>query len=185
MDKIKIYEELAKRNGWDFSMSNGLPYFMENGRYAIPDGHTTNEDKELLATIISEGSDELKKIILMCWDNGIKISGPCSGIKEFHAKDPYYLHMGLIANNEIVFPLYESLKNIFPDMVHLCRDQYEVNHGPDLIKIEGVSRYDFSLPLKNRTLSKEEAEEVFRIIKDELGKVLGLQNDLETKKALT
>ena len=66
MDKISIYKELAVRNGWDFSMDMeyNRPYFMQNGNYAIPTSNTTQEDKELLASIISEGSDKLKTIIL-------------------------------------------------------------------------------------------------------------------------
>ena len=53
---IELYKALAERNGWNFSMSNNRPYFMKNGNYAIPDENTSEEDKELLASIIAEGS---------------------------------------------------------------------------------------------------------------------------------
>ena len=88
LDKLEsIYKALAERNNWSFSWNGEVgnrPYFMKNGNYAVPDETTSLEDKELLAEIISEGSNEMKKLIVDCWNNGVKISGPCSGIKEYH-----------------------------------------------------------------------------------------------------
>ena len=40
----EIYKQLAQRNGWDYSLSDGRPYFMKNGKYATPDETTTEED---------------------------------------------------------------------------------------------------------------------------------------------
>ena len=60
----EVYKKLAERNGWRFAMQDDRPYFMKDGNYATPDETTSEEDKELLATIISEGSDEMKQLIL-------------------------------------------------------------------------------------------------------------------------
>lgn len=173
MDIIDKYKNLAQRNGWNFSMDveANRPYFMKDGKYAIPDEHTTKEDKEMLADIIAEGSDELKRIILMCWDNGVVITGPCSGIREFHEQNPFALHLGIIADGEIIEPLYTKLQELLPDLSYMCRDN------------KGKIRFDMTLALEDRELSKEQSELIFGTVANELESLLNINKD--DKKALT
>lgn len=167
MEKLEIYRDLASRNGWDFSMVDDRPYFMKNGDYASPNEDTSLEDKRLLANIISEGSSELEKLILLSWNNGLTVTGPCSGIREYHDKPPIALHFGVKGPMEIVFPLYQSLLKDLPDYSHLCRDQ------------DDITRYDFNYFLNGKTLSKEESEKIFKKINEEINEVLGKE---KTKK---
>ena len=152
----EIYLQLAQRNGWSYSLSDGRPYFMKNGNYAIPDETTTEEDKELLANIISEGSKEMAQLILICWNNGIIISGPCSGIREFHNNPPFSLHFSFKASRDLIDPLFVNIREIFPTFNHLYREDN------DLI------RYDIDYPLKEKELTAIEADNVFSIIKEQL-----------------
>ena len=169
----ELYLKLAERNGWSYSLNHGRPYFMKNGDYAIPDETTTEEDKELLANIISEGSSEMAQLILICWDNGIVISGPCSGIREFHNEPPFYLHFSFKAKKEFIDSLYNNLKNIFP----------EFNHGTDEYSnringiYNGLVRYDISYILHGKELTTEESDAIFSIIKGQL------QTELDNSKS--
>ena len=164
-----IYEELAQRNNWDYSILDNRPYFMKNGDYATPDENTSDNDKLLLAKIISEGSDEMVNLILKCWDNNIKISGPCSGIKEFHDNPPYRVHFAFISSENIIKPLYEDLKSLFPNCYHLYRDN----------NVEKI-RYDFDYGFGNKELTKEEVDGIFKLINEHLDLVLqAKQNDNE------
>ena len=164
---------LAERNNWDFSMDteNNRPYFMKNGDYVTPDETTSKEDKELLAGIISEGSDELKKAILICWDNNLKIAGPCSGIKEEHKNKPHSAHFGVVGPEDMIMPLCENLKVKLPDYNHMYREN-----------MDKTARYDFSYFLNGKDLSKEESEVIFKVIVSSLEETLGIHND---KKALS
>ena len=161
---------LAKRNSWDYSFSDGRPYFMKNGQYATPTTKTSYSDKEMLAEIISEGSKEMKKLILTCWENNIKISGPCSGIKEFHDKPPYYLHFTFIGQIDLIASILENLKEIFtqttanqnnPYYSHMMRENSNDEY-----------RYDFSYILNGKELTKEEAEFIFSKINNVLEALL-------------
>jgi hypothetical protein len=150
------FRKLAERNGWSYSLIDNRPYFMNNGKYAVPDETTSEEDKELLANIISEGSQELAQLIKLCWNNGIVISGPCSGIREFHDNPPFALHFGFKAQKDIIEPLYNSLQVLLPELNHMCREE------KDLI------RYDITYPLIGDELSIEQSNEIFSIIKNQL-----------------
>ena len=163
----ELYLQLAKRNGWNYSLSNNRPYFMKNGNYAVPDETTTEEDKELLANIISEGSSEMAQLILLCWNNGIIISGPCSGIREFHDNPPFYLHFSFKASKDLIDPLFANIREIFPSFNHMYREN------------NGLVRYDIDYPLKGTELSTIEADRVFSVIKDQLKIVL---DNYKTKK---
>lgn len=57
----EIYSQLANRNGWSYSLIDGRPYFIKDGKYTVPDETTTEEDKEILANILSEGSKEMAR----------------------------------------------------------------------------------------------------------------------------
>ena len=115
---INDYEELAKRNGWDFYFDE-RPYFLKDGKYATPDETTSLEDKEMLAKIIAEGSTELESIILLSWENALKVGGPCSGIREAHKNTPIYLHCAIIGDSERLNYLYEMIYPLYPDFVRL------------------------------------------------------------------
>ena len=151
----ELYRNLAERNGWSYSVTDNRPYFMKDGKYAVPDGTTSDEDKELLANIISEGSTEMEQLILLCWDNGVNISGPCSGIKEFHNKPPHSLHFTFNGNNDLIEPLYQKLLITFPNFKHLCREQ------------NNTIRYDIDYPLNGIELTTEQSNQIFSIIKEE------------------
>ena len=133
---------LAERNGWSFSNSD-RPYFMKDGDYAIPDETTSKEDKELLAEIISEGSEELAKAMIISWDNGLKPAGPCSGIKEYHKGDRVMIHFGVTGPSDVILPLSEKLSKELPEYSHLCREVGE------------MLRYDFDHHIKNNDLTKK------------------------------
>ncbi len=165
--------ELAERNNWNFSMDieDNRPYFMKDGKYAAPDETTTKEDKELLAGIISEGSDELKKAILICWENNLKIAGPCSGIKEEHKNQPHSVHFGVMGPEDMIMPLCENLKAKLPDYDHMYREN-----------TNNTARYDFDYFLKGKNLSKEESNTIFKVIVSSLEDTLGIHDD---KKALS
>ena len=152
----ELYRKLAERNGWTYSMSDDRPYFMKNGKYAIPDETTSQEDKEMLARIISEGSTEMEQLILLCWNEGITISGPCSGIKEFHNKLPHSLHFSFNGRKDLIESLYQRLLIKFPNFIHLCREQ------------NGTIRYDIDYPLKGVELTQEQSNQIFSIIREEL-----------------
>lgn len=169
-DNYEIYKSLAERNNWKFSMEDdNRPYFMKDDKYAMPDEFTSEDDKLLLATIISEGSDEMVRLILNCWENGIEIAGPCSGISEFHERQPIRIHFGIITTKEIIIPLYEELERIMPDYYHLVRIE------------NGKFRYDFNHVLREE-LSQEESNQIFRIINDNLNNILKLQNNKQYQK---
>ena len=150
------YRMLALRNGWNYSVIDNRPYFMKDGNYAIPDDTTTTEDKELLAEIISEGSDEMKKLILMCWENGIGISGPCSGISEYHNNPPHSLHFSFISNKELIDELCNNLKTSFPTFTHRLREQMD------------NIRYDIDYILNGNGLTTDESNQIFAIIRKQL-----------------
>ena len=152
----EIYLQLAKRNGWSYSVGDGRPYFMKNGKYAIPDETTTEEDKELLSSIISEGSSEMAQLILLCWNNEITISGPCSGIREFHNKQPFSLHFSFKASKDLIDPLFANMREIFPRFNHMYRED------------NGFIRYDIDYPLEGKELTVAESNEIFSIIKEQL-----------------
>lgn len=152
----EIYLQLAKRNGWSYSVGDGRPYFMKNGEYAIPDETTTEEDKELLSSIISEGSSEMAQLILLCWNNEIIISGPCSGIREFHNKQPFSLHFSFKASKDLIDPLFANMREIFPRFNHMYRED------------NGFIRYDIDYPLEGKELTVAESNEIFFIIKEQL-----------------
>ncbi len=164
----EVYIQLAERNGWSYSSIDGKPYFMKDGKYAIPDETTTEEDKKLLASIISEGSSEMAQLIELCWDNGIIISGPCSGIREFHDDPPFALHFSFKASKDIIDPLYSKLQDEFPTFDHMYR---ETN---DLV------RYDIDYFLEGKELTTEESDEIFSVIKDQLQ--LQLNNSKNKKR---
>ena len=152
----ELYIELARRNGWSYSVSDGRPYFMKDGKYAIPDETTTEEDKELLANIISEGSLEMAQLILLCWNNGIVISGPCSGIREFHNKPPFSLHFSFKASKDLIDPLFANMQETFPSFNHMYRED------------NGLIRYDIDYPLMGKELTVNESDEIFSIIRGQL-----------------
>ena len=156
----EVFRELAERNGWSYSISENRPYFMKNGNYAIPDETTSEEDKELLANIISEGSQEMAQLILLCWNSGIVISGPCSGIREFHENLPFALHFSFKAQKDIIEPLYNSLQTELSALNHMYREEN------DLI------RYDITYPLNGNGLSTQQSKKIFSIIKNQLQTVL-------------
>ncbi len=149
----ELYKQLADRNGWTYNNIEGRPYFMKDGSYAIPDDNTSEEDKLMLAEIISEGSIEMEKLILNCWDNGIIISGPCSGIKEYHDSS-CNLHFSFIGNKELLYSLSRALKPIFPKFDHICREKND------------ITRYDINYYL-DLGITREESNSIFRIINDQ------------------
>ena len=157
------YKALAERNGWEFSMIDNRPYFKKDGNYAVPDENTSREDKELLASIISEGSENLRNIILTCWENGITITGPCSGIREEHDEPPYSLHFGITSSKELASLVNQRLSEQLPNCNHLLRE------NPD-----NSYRYDLGLPLRSAgiELSKDQSEQIFKVIFDQLNNVL-------------
>ena len=168
MEKTELFQQLADRNGWRFVMEEGRPYFMKmEGGYAVPDEKTSEEDKELLANIIAEGSIEMQNLILNCWRNNINISGPCSGIREFHDKPPINLHFAFIGPKEIVKPLSESITAIYPDFGHFLREK------------DNQVRYDINYFLDNKELTADEADQIFSVFNEQLNKVLA------SKKGLT
>ena len=166
----EAYKKLAERNGWSYSISDNRPYFMKDGKYAVPDETTSKEDKELLAIIISEGSSEMAQLIQICWDNGIDISGPCSGIRKFHDKPPFSLHFSFKGKKDIIDQLYHSLQSIFPSFNHMYREE------------NGLIRYDIDYPLNGIELSVQQSDEIFSIIRNQLQKEL---NDNKAKKTPT
>ena len=170
-DNYRIYKNLAERNNWDFSIGEDTkPYFMKDDNLAIPDEFTSEDDKLLLASIISEGSEELLKLILNCWENNIEISGPCSGIKEFHTKEPVIMQFGISSTPDIVLSLYEELAQIMPDSYHL-------------VKIEdGKIKYNFNHLLRENILTEDESNQVFRIIDDRLNYILRMQKNKQLTK---
>ena len=157
-----LYKNLAERNGWIFSMDdNNRPYFMDpNGGYAVPNETTTTEDKYILARIISEGSMEMEKLILLCWENKIGISGPCSGIKEYHVNPPFSVHFSFTAGKDIIEPLLKALQELLPDFDHLPREK------------DGLLRYDLSYFLDGKVLTKEQSNEIFKVIREQLEHIL-------------
>ncbi len=157
----ELYRSLAERNGWSYSVTDNRPYFMKDGKYAVPDETTSNEDKELLANIISEGSTEMEQLILLCWNNGVNISGPCSGISEFHNKPPHSLHFTFNGNKDLIEPLYQKLLITFPNFKHLCREQ------------NNTIRYDIDYPLNGIELTTEQSNQIFSIIKEEFELEIG------------
>ena len=64
---------------------------------------------------------DLLKLILNCWENNIEIAGPCSGIKEFHTKEPVIMRFGISSTPDTVLSLYEELARIMPDSYHLVK----------------------------------------------------------------
>lgn len=156
----ELYLQLAERNGWSYSFDGGRPYFMKDGKYAIPDETTTEEDKELLASVISEGSLEMAQLILLCWNNGIIISGPCSGIREFHNKPPFSLHFSFKASKDLIDPLFAILRETFPSFNHIYR------------KDNDLIRYDIDFPLNGMELTVDKSNEIFSIIRGQLQIVL-------------
>ena len=163
----ELYLQLANRNGWSYSVSDGRPYFMKNGKYAIPDETTTEEDKELLANVISEGSSEMAQLILLCWNNGIIISGPCSGIRECHDKPPFSLHFSFKASKDLIDPLFANVRETFPTFKHMYRED------------KGLIRYDIDYFLEGKELTVTDSDEIFSAIKNQLQ--LTLDNS-KTKK---
>ena len=115
----QIYRKLAERNGWVYSVIDGRPYFMKDGKYATPTEETSTKDKMLLASAISEGSSAMARLILTCWNNGIKIAGPCSGIRSEHAEQPKALHFGFTGE-----PIYDF--NYFLDGKELTTDEANI-----------------------------------------------------------
>ena len=168
-ETIQKYEELAKRNGWKFFVQDNRPYFYsQEGGYAIPDKNTSLSDKELLANIIAEGSDEMEKLIIKCWDNDIKISGPCSGIREFHENPPMYLHFAFIGPVEIIEPLHVEIESAFPNFNDYYRDP-----------IDGIVRYDVSYILEGKELTKEESNAIFKVISEKLDIILDMYKEVK------
>lgn len=162
----KIYQALAERNGWNYCDIDGRPYFMKDGRYATPDEHTSEEDKELLSTIISEGSMEMKTLIEMCWNHNIKIGGPCSGIKEFHMKNPVCLHFAMIGNQKVLLPLYKRIDDDYPG--------FDVDYRRE----ETGDRLDIAFSLKDKELTTKQSDVLFELIRKELESIL-----IEQKKS--
>lgn len=152
-----MYEQLAERNGWDYALQDGRPYFQKNGKYAVPDETTSEEDKLLLAGIIAEGSKELAQLIILCWDNGITIGGPCSGIREAHNEPPFYLHFAMSGTEEFILPLHEQLKEMLPGM---CRDPYKAQ--------DGTYKYNIAYVLDGKELSTEESDKIFKVIREQV-----------------
>ena len=165
----ELYLNLAKRNGWTYSSIDGRPYFMKDGKYAMPDETTTDEDKKLLASILSEGSPEMAELILLCWNNGIIISGPCSGIRKFHNKPPFSLHFSFKSSRDIIDPLYTDLQAIFPMFKHMYRED------------NNIIRYDIDYPLGEKELTVAESDEIFFILKSQLQVEL---DNLKNKKSI-
>lgn len=164
---MEEYQNLANRNGWSFSMVDNRPYFMKNGDYAIPDETTSQKDKELLAEIISEGSSEMKKTILMCWANHIVISGPCSGITDYHqGKENIMLHFSFAGDKERIENLKRELMIPLPDLGHRISER------------NGLTRYDITYPTEG--LAPEEANGIFEMINEALRKVYKIE-DIEPK----
>lgn len=157
MENIEAYKQLAERNGWSYSLSDNRPYFMKDGKYAIPDETTSKEDKELLATIISEGSKEMAQLILLCWDNGITISGPCSGIRDFHVEKTFSLHFSFESSKDIIDPIYKDLQEVFPTFNHMYRQ-----------KDNNIVRYDIDYILGEKELTTDESDKIFSTIKEQL-----------------
>lgn len=157
----EFFLQLSERNDWSYSVVDGRPYFMKNGKYAVPDEKTSEEDKEMLAKIISEGSEEMAQLILLCWNNGITISGPCSGIKEFHNNPPHSLHFSFNGEKELIEPLHQRLSTLFPNFTHLCRNQND------------TLRYDIDYPLNGMGLTTEQSNQIFSIIKEEFELIIG------------
>ena len=156
------WEELAKRNNWNLSVSDGRPYFMKDGNYVTPSSTTSQQDKEELATIISEESSELARLIVACWDNGFKISGPCSGITDAHTNAPFYLHFAVIAPAAIAEDLHSELSGCFPNFSHMLR-------GSENDEI----RYDISYHFKNgKGLTVIESNAIFSVMNEKLELVL-------------
>ena len=164
----EAYKKLAERNGWSYSESDNKPYFMKDGSYAIPDETTTDEDKELLANIISEGSSEMAQLILLCWNNGITISGPCSGIREFHDKPPISLHFSFKASKEIIDLLFNSLQSTLSTFHHMYRES------------NGLVRYDIDYFLEEKELSAKESNDIFAVIKNQLQNSLDIIDNKKT-----
>ena len=161
------YKALAERNNWNYVVEDGRPYFMKkDGGYAIPDENTTEEDKEMLAEAIAEGSSELAKLIITCWDNHIGISGPCSGILEYHPQDkpPVRTHFTIIASREIVEMLYNNMQMAFPDYEYLVRENSN-----------GTVRFDIDYWLNGKVLTVEEADNIFLSIHEQLKIVLNME----------
>ena len=163
---IELYKALADRNGWDFSISDNRPYFMKNGNYAIPNENTSLEDKELLASIIAECSNKLKDIILKCWNNNIIVSGPCSGIKEFHESNPISLHIGIMGPEEIIYYMQQTMQSIFPEFNHMVRES------------KGLIRYDMSYFLQGKELTTEQSDTIFGTFDEQLNILLNEQKGL-------
>ena len=156
IENEESYRALANRNGWTYSVVEDRPYFMKNGNYATPDEQTPQEDREMLAYIISEGSEEMQKLILNCWANGLKISGPCSAIREYHDKQPIALHFAFIGNTDLVNSICENIKTIFPSFEHLCRN-----------KNNGETRYDIDYALNGKELTNDESNAIFKIFNEQ------------------
>lgn len=150
------YKELADRNGWNYCELDNRPYFMKDGKYAAPDETTSDEDKELLANIISEGSKEMAQLIQICWDNEIGISGPCSGIREYHDEPPISLHFSFTGKKDIIQPLYHDLQSQYPEFKHLIRED------------NGSVKYDFDYVLNGKELSTEDSDMIFSVLKAQL-----------------
>ena len=169
----EIYKALAERNGWDFSMNNNRPYFMKDGKYATPSENTSDDDKALLANIISEGSENLRDIILTCWKNGISISGPCSGIRSEHKEPPFALHFGITATKDITEQLYQGLQEELPNCNHSLRG-----------KEATTPRYDLSLFLSSNEieLTKDQSEEIFAVVLSRLNNVLEAKKEKERER---
>ena len=155
------YKKLAERNGWTYSVSDNRPYFMKNGNYAVPGENTYQEDKEFLASIISEGSIEMARLIVTCWNNNIGVKGPCSGIEEYHDKHPFALHFTFVAGKDVIEPLVQNIQSLFPNFNYLCREQGD--------KI----RFDINYVLENKTLTVEESDAIFRIFREQLELIIG------------
>ena len=165
----EVYIELSKRNNWKYFVQDNRPYFYsQEGGYAVPDDKVSIEDKELLASIIAEGSEELAKIAVTCWNNNILISGPCSGIDEYHQdKDNVILHVSFIGPMEIIKPLYDRIKAIYP--LYISDDLRLVKNG--------LTRIDIGYSV-GKGITHEEANEIFRNIRRELCDVLGIQMEM-------
>ncbi len=179
-----IYEALAARNNWDFVNKDGRPYFYEkekerkigqSRKYAVPNATTTEKDKRLLAEILCEGSDEMKLLILKCWDNGLKFDEACSCIKEHHAPDSkfYGLHFCFIGPQDKMSALCELLKNDFPEPLLREND-----------KEPGITvRLDVHKSI-TRGLTKEESDAVFRKMNVAFDKVFGEALEEENSRGL-
>ena len=175
-----VYKALAERNGWYYFLEGERPYFYKNDVYAVPDETTSEEDKELLAEIISEGSVELKKLLIDCWNNKIKIGGPCSGIKEFH--DPiedHHLQFRFIGSEEFLIPLYTRIKEALPNLIHHIRinsdekDNYYSIHTDNSLTIEesnaiyAIIREQLQICLNHREEVKETSKDYKEVMEIE------------------